>query len=340
MIVTTTPSIEGKHIVEYRGIVFGEVISGVNFIKDFAAGAYTGQNFTVTIAGTPVAYLAGGTDTAEDVRDGLLNNINLAVPPGSFLVLVGPSGCGKSTLLRMLAGLEEISGGDIAIDGKIINELDSKDRDIAMVFQSYALFPHMTVEKNVAFGLERRKVPKADVQRRVAEALDLVELGPLARRRPTQMSGGQQQRVALARALVNRPQALLLDDADQAGADVRQQLLRLVSLAGGATPWLTIVLAATPSGARRMGDELLDALDLRIYLFTRQLVAVKCLDEIQLCPLRGRGQTRAEIGHLGVGNGSLIGSDASALVNCRKEGTAVVLHATEAARRSQADEAG
>ncbi|HMS63206.1 MAG TPA: ABC transporter ATP-binding protein, partial [Solirubrobacteraceae bacterium] len=141
-----------------------------------------------------------------------VDDLTLDIPRGSFFALLGPSGCGKTTTLRMIGGFEEPTAGRIELAGKDVTNTPPHKRDVNTVFQSYALFPHMTVEKNVAFGLERRKVPKADVQRRVAEALDLVELGPLARRRPTQMSGGQQQRVALARALVNRPQALLLDE--------------------------------------------------------------------------------------------------------------------------------
>ena len=141
-----------------------------------------------------------------------VDDLTLHIPRGSFFALLGPSGCGKTTTLRMIGGFEEPTAGRIELAGKDVTNTPPHKRDVNTVFQSYALFPHMTVEKNVAFGLERRKVPKADVQRRVAEALDLVELGPLARRRPTQMSGGQQQRVALARALVNRPQALLLDE--------------------------------------------------------------------------------------------------------------------------------
>ena len=141
-----------------------------------------------------------------------VDDLTLDIPRGSFFALLGPSGGGKTTTLRMIGGFEEPTAGRIELAGKDVTNTPPHKRDVNTVFQSYALFPHMTVEKNVAFGLERRKVPKADVQRRVAEALDLVELGPLARRRPTQMSGGQQQRVALARALVNRPQALLLDE--------------------------------------------------------------------------------------------------------------------------------
>jgi spermidine/putrescine transport system ATP-binding protein len=138
--------------------------------------------------------------------------LSLEIPKGSFFALLGPSGCGKTTTLRMIGGFEEPTAGRIELDGVDVTNVPPHKRDVNTVFQSYALFPHMTVEKNVAFGLERRKVPKADVKRRVAEALDLVELGALAKRKPTQMSGGQQQRVALARALVNHPQALLLDE--------------------------------------------------------------------------------------------------------------------------------
>ena len=141
-----------------------------------------------------------------------VDDLTLDIPRGSFFALLGPSGCGKTTTLRMIGGFEEPTSGRIELAGEDVTNTPPHKRDVNTVFQSYALFPHMTVEKNVAFGLERRKVPKADITRRVAEALDLVELGPLARRRPTQMSGGQQQRVALARALVNRPQALLLDE--------------------------------------------------------------------------------------------------------------------------------
>jgi spermidine/putrescine transport system ATP-binding protein len=141
-----------------------------------------------------------------------VDDLTLDIPRGSFFALLGPSGCGKTTTLRMIGGFEEPTAGTVELAGTDVTNVPPHKRDVNTVFQSYALFPHMTVEKNVAFGLERRRVSKADVKRRVAEALDLVELGALARRRPTQMSGGQQQRVALARALVNRPKALLLDE--------------------------------------------------------------------------------------------------------------------------------
>jgi spermidine/putrescine transport system ATP-binding protein len=126
--------------------------------------------------------------------------------------MLGPSGCGKTTTLRMIGGFEDPTSGQISLGGKDVTDLPPYKRDVNTVFQSYALFPHLSVERNVAFGLERRKTPKAEVTRRVGEALELVQLHGLGKRKPTQLSGGQQQRVALARALVNHPRALLLDE--------------------------------------------------------------------------------------------------------------------------------
>jgi spermidine/putrescine transport system ATP-binding protein len=141
-----------------------------------------------------------------------VDDLTLSIERGAFYALLGPSGCGKTTTLRMIGGFEDPTGGTIYLGGQAVTDLPPYRRDVNTVFQSYALFPHLSVERNVAFGLERRKVGKAEVQRRVTETLDMVQLGPLAKRRPTQLSGGQQQRVALARALVNRPRALLLDE--------------------------------------------------------------------------------------------------------------------------------
>jgi putative spermidine/putrescine transport system ATP-binding protein len=137
---------------------------------------------------------------------------NIAVDDKEFVVLVGPSGCGKSTTLRMIAGLEEITSGDLLIDGKVMNDVAPKDRDIAMVFQNYALFPHMTVEENLAFPLEARKMPKDQIKEKIDRALAMVRLGEFSRRRPAQLSGGQQQRVAVARALVYEPRLVLMDE--------------------------------------------------------------------------------------------------------------------------------
>ncbi|MBO9531676.1 MAG: ABC transporter ATP-binding protein [Solirubrobacteraceae bacterium] len=142
----------------------------------------------------------------------VIDDLSLTIEPGTFYALLGPSGCGKTTTLRMVGGFELPTEGNIYLDGADVSHLPPNKRDVNTVFQSYALFPHLTVLKNVMFGLERRGVGKAEVQRRATEALDAVELGHLAERKPTALSGGQQQRVALARALVNRPHALLLDE--------------------------------------------------------------------------------------------------------------------------------
>jgi len=141
-----------------------------------------------------------------------VDDLTLEIPRGSFFALLGPSGCGKTTTLRMIGGFEEPTEGVIRLGGDDVTNTPPHKRDVNTVFQSYALFPHLTVEKNVAFGLERKRVSRAEVKQRVGEALELVELTGLGGRKPTQISGGQQQRVALARALVNRPRALLLDE--------------------------------------------------------------------------------------------------------------------------------
>ncbi len=142
----------------------------------------------------------------------IIHGISFDISDGEFVVLVGPSGCGKSTLLRMLAGLEEISGGEMSIDGKVINDLDSKDRDIAMVFQSYALYPHMTVRDNMAFSLKLRKAPAELTDKRVGDAARILNLDPLLDRFPRELSGGQRQRVAMGRAIVRDPKVFLFDE--------------------------------------------------------------------------------------------------------------------------------
>ncbi|WP_433361694.1 ABC transporter ATP-binding protein [Streptosporangium sp. CA-115845] len=141
-----------------------------------------------------------------------VNGLDLEIKDGEFMVLVGPSGCGKSTALRMIAGLEDISGGEIAIGDRVVNHLPPKDRDIAMVFQNYALYPHMTVEENLAFGLKLRKMPKAEIAKRVNEAAKMLGLDQYLKRKPAALSGGQRQRVAMGRAIVREPQAFLMDE--------------------------------------------------------------------------------------------------------------------------------
>ena len=142
----------------------------------------------------------------------VLHGINAEISDREFIVIVGPSGCGKSTLLRMVAGLEEISGGDIAIGGRVVNNLEPAERDIAMVFQNYALYPHMTVFDNMAYGLKIAKVPKDEIKARVDKAAKILELGHLLERKPRELSGGQRQRVAMGRAIVRQPQVFLFDE--------------------------------------------------------------------------------------------------------------------------------
>ena len=145
-------------------------------------------------------------------KEKAVENVNLKILDKEFVVLVGPSGCGKSTTLRMVAGLEEISEGEIFIDGKVVNDVPPKDRDIAMVFQNYALYPHMTVYENMAFGLKIRKYSKKNIKERVDEASRILGLEQLLDRKPKQLSGGQRQRVALGRAIVRKPKVFLFDE--------------------------------------------------------------------------------------------------------------------------------
>ncbi|MEP9379969.1 ABC transporter ATP-binding protein [Aquabacter sp. CN5-332] len=142
----------------------------------------------------------------------VVENVDLTVGDGEFMVLLGPSGCGKSTTLRMIAGLETISGGTLSIDGRVVNDVPAKDRDIAMVFQSYALYPHMSVAENLAFGLRRRSFSNAEIDRRVSDVAGILGLAPLLARKPSALSGGQRQRVALGRAMVREPQVFLFDE--------------------------------------------------------------------------------------------------------------------------------
>ncbi len=154
-------------------------------------------------------------DRVEKVYPGgikAVDGVSLDVQDGEFLVLVGPSGCGKTTLLRMIAGLEEISGGAISIGDRVVNDVPPADRDIAMVFQNYALYPHMTVRRNMAFGLELRGFPKPEIEERVGEAAETLGLASMLDRKPKELSGGQRQRVALGRAIVRQPSAFLFDE--------------------------------------------------------------------------------------------------------------------------------
>jgi len=141
-----------------------------------------------------------------------VRDVSLEIADGEFMVLVGPSGCGKSTTLRMVAGLEEVTGGEIYIGDRLVNDVQPGDRDIAMVFQNYALYPHMSVHQNMAFGLKMRGTPRAEIERRVREAADILSIEQLLERRPRELSGGQRQRVALGRAIVREPKVFLFDE--------------------------------------------------------------------------------------------------------------------------------
>ena len=174
------------------------------------ATAVTPTSGTEQASATPDIVLRGVTKRFGDLT--AVDALDLEVPRGSFFALLGPSGCGKTTTLRMIGGFEDPTEGSVTLGGQDVTDLPPFKRDVNTVFQSYALFPHLDVQRNVAFGLERKRVSKGEVRQRVAEALELTQLTGMEKRKPTQLSGGQQQRVALARALVNRPRALLLDE--------------------------------------------------------------------------------------------------------------------------------
>src|SRR5450830_282940 len=142
----------------------------------------------------------------------VVHGVDISIEDGEFCVLVGPSGCGKSTLLRMVAGLETVTGGEIDIGGRVVNQIEPADRDIAMVFQNYALYPHMSVYNNMAYGLRNRGMAEAEVKTRVDEAARVLELSPMLERKPRQLSGGQRQRVAMGRAIVRQPKVFLFDE--------------------------------------------------------------------------------------------------------------------------------
>jgi multiple sugar transport system ATP-binding protein len=155
----------------------------------------------------------------------VIHGVDLEVRSGEFMVLVGPSGCGKSTLLRMIAGLEEITDGLVSIGGKVVNELPASQRNLSMVFQSYALYPHMSVRKNLAFGLSNLRMPRDEIERRVSEAARILQIGELMERKPRQLSGGQKQRVAIGRAIVREPQLFLFDEPlSNLDAELRVQM--------------------------------------------------------------------------------------------------------------------
>jgi multiple sugar transport system ATP-binding protein len=187
----------------------------------------------------------------------VIEDFTLDIRDQEFMVLVGPSGCGKSTALRMIAGLEEISAGVVEIGGRVVNEVPPKDRDIAMVFQSYALYPHMTVRQNLQFGLEIRKTPRAEMGRRVSEAARVLGLEELLERKPRQLSGGQRQRVALGRAIVRKPAVFLFDEPlSNLDAKLRVQMRAEISRLQKELKTTTVYVTHDQVEAMTMGDRI------------------------------------------------------------------------------------
>ena len=187
----------------------------------------------------------------------VISDLNLEIRDKEFIILVGPSGCGKSTTLRMIAGLEEISGGKLRIGDRVVNDVAPKDRDIAMVFQSYALYPHMTVYKNMAFALTLRKVPKDEIDRKVHEAAKLLDIEHLLNRKPKALSGGQRQRVALGRAMVRNPAVFLLDEPlSNLDAKLRTQMRTEISKLHKKLGTTFVYVTHDQTEAMTMGDRI------------------------------------------------------------------------------------
>jgi multiple sugar transport system ATP-binding protein len=189
-------------------------------------------------------------DGFEAVKD-----LNLEIADGEFMILVGPSGCGKSTALNMIAGLEDITAGELRIGGKVVNRVAPRDRDIAMVFQSYALYPHMTVRENMAFALKLKKTPKAEVDRKVQEAADILDLNEHLARKPANLSGGQRQRVAMGRAIVRDPKAFLMDEPlSNLDAKLRVQMRAQVARIQHQLHTTTVYVTHDQTEAMTLGD--------------------------------------------------------------------------------------
>jgi multiple sugar transport system ATP-binding protein len=186
-----------------------------------------------------------------------VKDLSIDVADGEFLVLVGPSGCGKSTALRMVAGLEDISTGDLLIGGRRVNDVDPQGRDIAMVFQSYALYPHMSVADNIAYGLKLRRMPKDEMNRRIQRAADMLELTHLLDRKPKQLSGGQRQRVAMGRSIVREPQVFLMDEPlSNLDAKLRVQMRAEISAVVRSLNTTTLYVTHDQTEAMTMGDRM------------------------------------------------------------------------------------
>ena len=253
-------------------------------------------------------------DKVEKVYDNdvhAVRDLSLEIPDGEFIVLVGPSGCGKTTALRMVAGLEEISDGTVAIGGRVVNDLSPKERDIAMVFQNYALYPHLTVGDNIGFGLRLRKTPKNEVNERVAWAAKLLGLTPYLHRRPKELSGGQRQRVAMGRAIVRQPQVFLMDEPlsnldAKLRVQMRAEIARIQHEVGVTTIYVTHdQVEAMTMGDRvavmRRGELQQMAEPQKLYdapknLFVASFIGSPAMNIVEAEVVRGSGGFRVRIG--------------------------------------------
>ena len=256
-----------------------------------------------------------GIDKVYDNGYQAVTDLNLDIADGEFLVLVGPSGCGKSTALRMIAGLESISGGEMRIGERVVNDLEPKDRDIAMVFQSYALYPHLTVRDNIAFALKLAKVPKDEIDRRVKDAARTLELTDYLERRPAQLSGGQRQRVAMGRAIVRQPQAFLMDEPlSNLDAKLRVQMRAEIAKLQHELNVTTVYVTHDQIEAMTMGDRVavmskgsLMQVDSpqNLYDYPDNLFVAAFIGSPQMNLLRGRYETNGAGATLKVGSATL-----------------------------------
>ena len=215
-----------------------------------AAGPRGGEDAAIELVGVAKEFAAHGEIVAA------VNGIDLVIQSGEFFSMLGPSGCGKTTTMRMIAGFEDPTRGSVYLKGRDVTGVPANRRDVNMVFQSYALFPHMSVAENVAFGLEQRRVPKEEIRTRVGEMLDIVDLAGREKRRPKELSGGQQQRVAIARALVKEPRVLLADEpTGNLDEDTRDEIIALLD-----SLWrergLTLILVTHDSAVARRAQRI------------------------------------------------------------------------------------
>ncbi len=280
----------------------------------------TGEAVTRKVSDHEQGVLMGSIvlDEIDKVYDNgfhAVKSLSLEVADGEFLVLVGPSGCGKSTALRMIAGLESITGGNLHIGDRIVNALEPKDRDIAMVFQSYALYPHLTVRDNIAFALKLRKMPKEEIKQRVDEAARILELTENLDRRPGQLSGGQRQRVAMGRAIVRQPQAFLMDEPlSNLDAKLRVQMRAEISRLQHTLNVTTVYVTHDQIEAMTMGDRVavmsrgeLQQVDTpqNLYDNPRNLFVAAFIGSPQMNLLQGMATITSELSTLAMGSGTL-----------------------------------